>query len=89
MQAWNIWPQLPAPMSIARKDIVIATKAYGRTGPGRNGIGASRGHLIEAVEASLVRLRTDCIDLYQIHASDSITPIEQTLRALDTLVEQG
>jgi aryl-alcohol dehydrogenase-like predicted oxidoreductase len=78
-----------ANLGIARKDLVIATKGYGRTGPGRNDIGASRGHLMHAVEASLQRLRTDYIDLYQIHAFDTVTPIEETLRALDTLVEQG
>ena len=76
-------------VGIARKDIVIATKAYGRVGPGRNDVGASRGHIMDAVDASLKRLQTDYIDLYQIHASDSITPIEETLRALDTLVSQG
>ncbi len=76
-------------LGIARKDVVIATKAYGRTGPGRNDIGASRGHLMNAVEASLKRLNTDYIDLYQIHAADLTTPIEETLRALNTLVEQG
>ncbi len=74
---------------IARKDIVIATKAFGRTGPGRNDVGASRGHLMDAVNASLKRLGTDYIDLYQIHATDLVTPIEETLRALDTLVSQG
>jgi aryl-alcohol dehydrogenase-like predicted oxidoreductase len=81
--------QAIANLGVARKDIVIATKAYGRTGPGRNDIGASRGHIMDAVEASLKRLKTDYIDLYQIHASDSVTPIEETLRALDTLVQQG
>lgn len=81
--------QAIANLGIARKDIVIATKAYGRTGPGRNDVGASRGHMMDAVEASLKRLRTDHIDLYQIHASDSVTPLEETMRALNTLVEQG
>ena len=76
-------------LGIARKDIVIATKAYGRTGPGKNDIGASRGHIMNAVEASLKRLDTDYIDLYQIHASDTVTPIEETLRALDDLVSHG
>jgi aryl-alcohol dehydrogenase-like predicted oxidoreductase len=76
-------------VGIARKDIVIATKAYGRTGPGRNDVGASRGHIMDAVEASLKRLQTDYIDLYQIHAADSVTPLEETLRALDNLVSQG
>ena len=76
-------------LGIARKDVVIATKVFGRTGPGRNDIGASRGHIMDAVEASLQRLGTDHIDLYQIHGNDTITPIEETLRALDTLVQQG
>jgi aryl-alcohol dehydrogenase-like predicted oxidoreductase len=81
--------QAIANLGIARKDIVIATKAFGRTGPGRNDVGASRGHILDAVEASLQRLKTDYIDLYQIHAADSVTPLEETLRALDTLVHQG
>jgi aryl-alcohol dehydrogenase-like predicted oxidoreductase len=76
-------------LSIARKDVVIATKAFSRTGPGRNEVGASRGHLMHAVEASLQRLGTDYIDLYQIHGTDLVTPLEETLRALDTLVQQG
>ena len=76
-------------VGIARKDLVIATKVYGRTGPGRNDVGASRGHIMDGVEQSLRRLQTDYIDLYQIHAADSVTPVEETLRALDTLVSQG
>src|SRR6266403_3639524 len=76
-------------LNIARKDVVLATKAYSRVGPGRNDVGASRGHIMDAVEASLRRLQTDYIDLYQIHANDPVTPIEETLRALDTLVTQG
>ena len=81
--------QAIANLGVPRSSLVIATKAYGRTGPGRNDIGASRGHIMRAVEASLRRLKTDYIDLYQIHASDSVTPIEETLRTLDALVEQG
>jgi aryl-alcohol dehydrogenase-like predicted oxidoreductase len=76
-------------LGIARKDIVVATKVFGRVGPGRNDVGASRGHIMDAVEASLRRLQTDHIDLYQIHGNDSVTPVEETLRALDTLVNQG
>jgi aryl-alcohol dehydrogenase-like predicted oxidoreductase len=76
-------------LGIARKDLVIATKVYGRTGPGRNDVGASRGHIMDAVEASLQRLQTDYIDLYQIHGNDSITPVEETLNALDMLVRSG
>jgi aryl-alcohol dehydrogenase-like predicted oxidoreductase len=58
-------------------------------GKGRNDVGASRGHIMDAAEASLRRLQTDHIDLYQIHTNDRITPIEETLRALDDLVRQG
>ena len=76
-------------LNIARKDVVIATKVYSRVGPGRNDVGASRGHIMDAVEASLRRLQTDHIDLYQIHGNDAVTPLEETLRALDTLVQQG
>jgi aryl-alcohol dehydrogenase-like predicted oxidoreductase len=76
-------------LHIARKDVVIATKVYGRVGPGRNDIGASRGHIMDGVEASLRRLQTDHIDLYQIHGNDSVTPVDETIRALDTLVQQG
>ncbi len=76
-------------LNIARKDVVIATKVYGRMGPGRNDVGASRGHIMDGVEASLRRLQTDHIDLYQIHGNDSVTPVEETLRTLDTLVQQG
>jgi len=76
-------------LNIARKDVVIATKVYSRVGPGRNDIGASRGHIMDGVEASLRRLQTDHIDLYQIHGNDSVTPVEETLRALDTLVQHG
>ncbi len=76
-------------LNIARKDVVIASKVYGRVGPGRNDVGASRGHIMDAIDASLKRLQTDHIDLYQIHGNDTITPIEETLRALDTLVSTG
>jgi aryl-alcohol dehydrogenase-like predicted oxidoreductase len=76
-------------LGIARKDVVIATKVFGRMGPGRNDVGASRGHIMDGVEASLRRLQTDYIDLYQIHGADTVTPVEETLRALDTLVSQG
>ena len=76
-------------LGLDRHDIVLATKGYMRMGPGRNAVGASRGHIIDAVDASLKRLGTDYIDLYQIHQSDVMTPIEETLRALDDLVRQG
>ena len=76
-------------LNIARKDVVLATKVFSRVGPGPNDVGASRGHIMDAIEASLRRLQTDYIDLYQIHGNDSVTPIEETLRALDNLVNQG
>ena len=76
-------------LNIARKDVVLATKVYNRMGPGRNDVGASHGHIMDAIEASLRRLQTDHVDLYQIHANVYVTPIEETLRALDTLVTQG
>jgi aryl-alcohol dehydrogenase-like predicted oxidoreductase len=72
-----------------RSDVVIATKAYGIVGPGVNDRGSSRGHLFDACAASLKRLQTDYIDLYQVHAFDPITPIEETLSALDNLVQRG
>ncbi|HEV7995099.1 MAG TPA: aldo/keto reductase, partial [Stellaceae bacterium] len=72
-----------------RKDIVLATKfARPMDGSGRFE-GASRGYIIAEVEASLKRLKTDWIDLYQQHQPDPLTPIEETLRALDDLVRQG
>ena len=76
-------------LNIARKDVVIATKVFGRVGPGRNDIGASRGHILDSIDGSLRRLQTDHIDLYQIHANDAVTPLEETLRALDDLVTSG
>jgi aryl-alcohol dehydrogenase-like predicted oxidoreductase len=74
---------------IPREQIVIATKARGRMGESPNDEGLSRAHLLQAVEASLRRLGTDYIDLYQLHWPDRSTPIEETLRALDDLVHQG
>ncbi len=76
-------------IGVKRSDVVIATKCYGRMGPGPNDIGASRGHIMDSVSRSLERLQTDHIDLYQIHATDSVTPVEETMRALDDLVRQG
>lgn len=76
-------------LGVARSEFVLATKVYSRMGDGRNDVGASRGHIMDAVEASLRRLQTDHIDLYQVHATDPLTPVEETLRALDDLVRQG
>lgn len=73
----------------SRSEIVLATKVYGTMGPGRNDSSASRGHIMDGVKASLKRLGTDYIDLYQIHGTDPITPIEETVRAMEDLVRQG
>jgi aryl-alcohol dehydrogenase-like predicted oxidoreductase len=73
----------------ARDQLIIATKVRGTVGPGPNDQGLSRRHILEAVEASLRRLGTDYIDLYQSHFYDEATPIEETLRAFDDLVHQG
>ena len=72
-----------------RQDLVLATKVRGRVGPGANQVGLSRLHIMNSVEASLKRLNTDYIDLYQIHRSDPLTNIEDTMRALDDLVRAG
>jgi aryl-alcohol dehydrogenase-like predicted oxidoreductase len=72
-----------------RHEIVLATKGFGTTGPGPNDGGAARGYLLHAIKGSLKRLATDYIDLYQIHGFDPITPIDETLRALEELVRQG
>jgi aryl-alcohol dehydrogenase-like predicted oxidoreductase len=76
-------------LGVKRSDVVIATKFNGGMGEGPNDRGASRGHIMDAVERSLERLQTDHIDLYQVHAFDAVTPIEETLRALDDLVSRG
>lgn len=76
-------------VGIARKDVVLASKFEHATGPGPNDGGGSRVHIVEAVKASLQRLGTDYLDLYQMHGFDPATPIEETLRALDDLVRQG
>lgn len=74
---------------VPRHRLVIATKLRGRMGDGANDEGLSRAHVMDAVEASLRRLDTDYIDLYQTHWFDEHTPIEETLRALDDLIHQG
>ena len=76
-------------LKVAREDVVVATKVFGETSPGANGRGASRGHVMDGVKASLKRLQLEHIDLYQIHGFDPATPIEETVRALDQLVRDG
>jgi aryl-alcohol dehydrogenase-like predicted oxidoreductase len=72
-----------------RDKVLISTKGSFRSGPGPNDIGSSRHHLTRAVEASLRRLGTDYIDLYQLHAFDAMTPVEEVLATLDGLVKAG
>lgn len=72
-----------------REEVIITSKVYFPTGPDLNAMGANRRHIMYAVEGSLRRLGTDRIDLYFIHRFDDITPLEETLRALDDLVHQG
>ena len=72
-----------------RDKVILSTKSAFRVGPGPNDIGSSRHHLIRAVEGSLKRLGTDSIDLYQLHAFDRTTPVEETLGTLDDLVRAG
>jgi len=76
-------------LGLAREDVVIATKVLGPMGPGINARGLSRAHIMDQIKASLRRLQTDHIDLYQVHGFDPLTPIEETVRALDDLVRQG
>ncbi|HYG39605.1 MAG TPA: aldo/keto reductase [Cytophagales bacterium] len=76
-------------LGLNRHDIVLATKVRGTMGPGPNSKGLTRKHIMEQAELSLKRLKTDYIDLYQIHSYDPLTPVEETIRALDDLVRSG
>ena len=76
-------------LKVPRERVVVATKVFGETGPGANMRGATRSHIVAALQASLKRLQLDHVDLYQIHGFDPATPIEETVRALDTMVEHG
>jgi aryl-alcohol dehydrogenase-like predicted oxidoreductase len=80
---------LGAAIAGRRPRTIVATKATFRMGSGPNDLGSSRAHLIEACEASLRRLGTDYIDIYQLHGFDATAPVEETLRALDDLVRAG
>lgn len=72
-----------------RDKVLLSTKATFRAGPGPNDVGSSRFHLLKSVDASLRRLQTDYIDLYQLHGFDAVAPVEETLRTLDDLVSAG
>ncbi len=76
-------------LGLNRDGLVIATKVRGKMGEGPNQMGLTRKHIIEQAEESLKRLGTDYIDLYQIHGYDPLTPLEETLRAMDDLVRSG
>ena len=76
-------------LGLKRYDVVLATKVRGKMGDGPNDAGLTRKHIMDQAEASLKRLKTDYIDLYQTHSFDPLTPWEETLRALDDLVRQG
>ena len=73
----------------ARDQVVIATKVHGAMGPGPNDKGLSRKHIMDFIDASLRRLGTDYVDLYQIHRWDYETPIEETMEALHDIVKMG
>jgi aryl-alcohol dehydrogenase-like predicted oxidoreductase len=72
-----------------RNQILLSTKANSRMGKGPNDLGSSRHHLLQACEASLRRLKTDYVDIYTMHGFDALTPVEETLRTLDDLVQSG
>ncbi|MDF0600171.1 aldo/keto reductase [Psychromarinibacter sp. C21-152] len=76
-------------LGVAREEVVIATKVHGQMGEGPNARGASRGHIMDQVKASLRRMQLDHIDLYQLHGFDPATPIAESLEALNTLVAHG
>ena len=76
-------------LGLPREDLVIATKVRVRMGPQPNRVGLTRVHMMNEIDASLRRLALDHIDLYQIHGVDQITPLEETLRALEDLVRSG
>ena len=73
----------------ARGDFVVATKAVGKVGPRAWDQGASRKHLLDAIDRSLARLQTDHVDLYQLHSDDRETPLDETIEAMDVIVKSG
>ncbi len=78
-----------ASLARPREQVVVATKVRGRVGPGPNQVGLSRAHILASIDGSLKRLGLDHVDLYQIHGVDLVTPIEETVRALDDVVRSG
>ncbi|QNE40777.1 aldo/keto reductase [Hymenobacter sp. NBH84] len=76
-------------LGLSRSELIVATKVRGKMGDGPNQVGLTRKHIMDQAEASLKRLGTDYIDLYQMHSYDPLTPFEETLRAFDDLVRSG
>lgn len=76
-------------LGLARDSVVVATKLHGRMGPGPNEVGQSRAHILSAIDKSLRRLQLDHVDLYQTHGFDPLTPIEETMEALNDVVRAG
>src|ERR1700689_5908075 len=85
----EIWGRAVKKLGISRERLVTATKVFNPMGDDPNQKGLSRKHIRHAIEASLRRLGTDYVDLYQIHRFDPLTPIDETLSALDDLVRAG
>ncbi len=88
-QSEEITGQAIRNLGVNRDDLVLATKVRGKMGEGPNDAGLTRKHIVAQAEASLKRLNTDYLDLYQIHSYDPLTPLDETLRALDDLVRSG
>ncbi|MDI3283834.1 aldo/keto reductase [Polyangium sp. 15x6] len=88
-QSERITGQALRNLGVRRSEIIVATKVFGESGRGPNRHGSSRGHIMDAVRASLDRLQLDHIDLYQLHGFDPATPIEESLEALTDLARQG
>jgi 1-deoxyxylulose-5-phosphate synthase len=89
LSADRVTGRLLAKMFKRRDDYVLATKVFYPMGPGPNDRGLSRKHIVSAIDASLRRLGTDYVDLYQIHRFDVHTPVEETVQALDDLIRSG
>ena len=88
-QSEQLLGQAVKDLGIPRHEVVLATKVRGRMGDGVNSVGLSRAHIMHEVDASLRRMGTDYIDLYQIHGVDPLTPFDETMRALEDCVRQG
>ncbi len=88
-QSERIVGQALRDLNVPREDVIVATKVRSRTGAGPNSVGLSRGHIMDQIAGSLKRMGLEYVDLYQIHGFDAVTPLEETLRALDDCVSRG